>query len=50
MKRIAMVMILTCTLGALGRVAPIGTHWGHASAADDDGGDSGESGDDSDGT
>jgi hypothetical protein len=45
MKRIAMVMLLSCALTAVAKFSPIGHHWGQAYA--DDSGDSGDTGDDS---
>ena len=49
MKRIALVMVLTCALGAFAKFSAIAHHWGHACA--DDGGDTGDdSGDEDSGT
>jgi len=45
MKRIAMLMILTCALVALGSFSPVATHWGHTALACDGGGDGGDGGD-----
>jgi hypothetical protein len=49
MKRIAIVMLLTCALGAFAKFSAITHHWGQAYA--DDSGDTGDdSGDEDSGT
>ncbi len=45
MKRMAILMALSCMLIALGSFSPFGTHWGRAAVADEQGDD----GDDDDG-
>ncbi len=48
-RRIAVVMLLSCALTALAKFSPIGSHWGQAYA--DDSGDSGDDdGDEDSGT
>jgi hypothetical protein len=48
MKRIAILMALSCALLAFGSLSPFATHWGHAAMAcdggggDDGGGNSGD--------